>query len=231
MLAPQPAAKRKHDYTTEAEEGIAGHRQKCLSKDGTRELVRVRNHLIAWPVPALEEDSAAGASQASDQAEGLPPSTQKAVGHLSLFVTDTESEREGNVQQIEGSGDVEDVEDLEDTGEGGNGGKGDDGGDHSQSCQGALIVERLADQVQWSQDSRECCNICWTAIASIHTPDQSWMVPTPDEYQQYLIPEYVSDNMRRAREEQEVKNILAAKLSVRNVEMPDLRKCKKLERM
>lgn len=61
--------------------------------------------------------------------------------------------------------------------------------------------------------------------------DQSWMISTPDEYQQYLIPESVLEDMRRASEEQEKEDILAAKLSVRNVEMPDLRKCTKRERM
>jgi len=60
-------------------------------------------------------------------------------------------------------------------------------------------------------------------------PDQSWMVPTPDEYIQYLIPESVLEDMWRAREEQAKKDILGAKLSVRNVAMPDLRKCNKME--
>ncbi|KAH0285127.1 hypothetical protein M436DRAFT_67760 [Aureobasidium namibiae CBS 147.97] len=63
------------------------------------------------------------------------------------------------------------------------------------------------------------------------TPDQSWMIPTPNEYIQYQIPESVLEDMWKASEEREKQDILAAKLSVRNVELPDLRKCKRLERM
>lgn len=61
--------------------------------------------------------------------------------------------------------------------------------------------------------------------------DNSWMVTIPDEYLQYQISEVVIDDMWRAQEEHERKNNLAGKLSVRNVEMPDLRKCEKFKGM
>lgn len=61
--------------------------------------------------------------------------------------------------------------------------------------------------------------------------DQSWMVTVPDEYMQYQIPESVVDDAWRAKEARGKKDILAGKLSVRNVEMPDLSKCKKVKAM
>ncbi|KAH0366152.1 hypothetical protein KCU65_g5530, partial [Aureobasidium melanogenum] len=63
------------------------------------------------------------------------------------------------------------------------------------------------------------------------TLDQSWMVTIPDEYMQYQIPESVVDDAWRAKEAQDKKDILTGKLSVRDVEMPDLSKCKKVEHM
>lgn len=61
--------------------------------------------------------------------------------------------------------------------------------------------------------------------------DNTWMVTIPDEYLQYQISEAELDNMWRAKEEQDKKDILAGKLSVRNVEMPDLRECKRVKGM
>lgn len=40
-------------------------------------------------------------------------------------------------------------------------------GSQSQSCEGSLILARLANQVNWSQDSRECCDKCRADIASV----------------------------------------------------------------
>ena len=146
-LAPKPDAKRKRDST--GTEPGGERQQKRLSKDGTKELVRVRNHLIVRPVS--REESADGASQLISQAEGgVPPSAQRDPNR-SIFITDTDSEEEP-------------FQDL------------DDAGDSSQpqSCEGALILGRLADQVSWSQDGRECCNRCRTAIASVqHTIDRA----------------------------------------------------------
>lgn len=59
--------------------------------------------------------------------------------------------------------------------------------------------------------------------------DNRWMVTIPDKYMQYQISEAVVDDMWRAKEEQDKKDILAGKLSVRDVEMPDLRECKKVK--
>ncbi|KAK5999685.1 hypothetical protein QM012_005091 [Aureobasidium pullulans] len=59
--------------------------------------------------------------------------------------------------------------------------------------------------------------------------DQSWAVTIPDEYMQYRISEADLDAIWEAREDQDRRKILAGELSVRDVEMPDLRKCKKAE--
>lgn len=59
--------------------------------------------------------------------------------------------------------------------------------------------------------------------------DQSWMITTPDEYIQYRLTEAVLDNMWRAKQERDHNDILAGKLSVRDVGMPDLSKCIKVE--
>ncbi|KAG9664123.1 hypothetical protein KCU64_g887, partial [Aureobasidium melanogenum] len=61
--------------------------------------------------------------------------------------------------------------------------------------------------------------------------DQSWMVTIPSEYIQYQIPESVVDDAWSAKEAQDKKDILTGKLSVRDVEMPDLSKCKKAKDM
>ncbi|KAG9605372.1 hypothetical protein KCU77_g309, partial [Aureobasidium melanogenum] len=63
------------------------------------------------------------------------------------------------------------------------------------------------------------------------TLGQSWMVTVPAEYMQYQVSKTELDNAWRAKEAQDMKDILAGKLSVRNVEMPDLSKCKKVKDM
>ncbi|KAG9569170.1 hypothetical protein KCU71_g3017, partial [Aureobasidium melanogenum] len=63
------------------------------------------------------------------------------------------------------------------------------------------------------------------------TLDQSWMVTVPDEYMRYQISKADLNDMWKAKEDQDKKDILAGKLSVRDVEMPDLRKCKKVKDM
>ncbi|KAH0150542.1 hypothetical protein KCU67_g10618, partial [Aureobasidium melanogenum] len=63
------------------------------------------------------------------------------------------------------------------------------------------------------------------------TLDQSWTVTIPDEYMQYQISKADLDDLWKAKEDQDKKDILAGKLSVRNVEMPDLSKCKKVKDM
>ncbi|KAH0383226.1 hypothetical protein KCU92_g5542, partial [Aureobasidium melanogenum] len=63
------------------------------------------------------------------------------------------------------------------------------------------------------------------------TLDQSWMVKIPDEYMQYQISKADLDDLWKAKEDQDKKDILVGKLSVRNVEMPDLSKCKKVQDM
>lgn len=139
-LAPKLDMKRKHD-STDAELD-ADQPRKHLSKDGTRELVKIRNHLISRPVPATE--SLVDASQSMSQAESIPPSAQRGLGNKSIFITDTDSEEEV-------------FQDIDDT----------NGGSQSQSCEGSLILARLASQVNWSQDSRECCDKCRVDIASV----------------------------------------------------------------
>ena len=139
-LAPKPDAKRKNDSTrAELDEN---HQKKRLSKDGTREMVRVRNHLIVQPVPTT--DSIAGASQSTSRAGSIPPSAQRGLGNKSIFITDTDSEEEV----------FQDMDDINDGGQ-------------SQSCEASLILARLANQVNRSQDSRECCNKCRADIASV----------------------------------------------------------------
>ncbi|KAH0333651.1 hypothetical protein KCU81_g9792, partial [Aureobasidium melanogenum] len=63
------------------------------------------------------------------------------------------------------------------------------------------------------------------------TLDQSWMVRIPSEYMQYQISKVEMDNMWKEQDEEDKKVILAGELSVRNVEMPDLSKCKKVRDM
>ena len=145
-LAPKPDAKRKHDSTGFELDG--DHQNKRLSKDGTREMVRVRNHLIVRPVPTT--DSAASASQATSQGGSIPPSAQRGLGDKSILITDTDSEEEV-------------FQDIDDTNDGGQ----SQSQSQSRSCEGSLILGRLADQVNWSQDGRECCNDCRAAIASV----------------------------------------------------------------
>ena len=142
-LAPKPDAKRQRGPgTTELQDD---HPPKRLSGDGTKQLVKVRNHLIVQPVP---KESVAGASQPTSQADSLPPSAQRDLNR-SIFVGDTDSDED----LVEDIGDVSDAENS--------------GGGHSQSCEGSLILQRLGDQVQWSQDGRDCCKACRTAIASV----------------------------------------------------------------
>jgi len=144
-LAPRPDAKRKHDSAGAEPDG--NQQNKRLSKDGTRELVRVRNHLILRPVPQESFDSA---SQLISQAEGLPPSAQRGLGDKSILIADTDSEEEV-------------FQDMDDTNDGGQ----SQSRSQSRSCEGSLVLGRLADQVNWSQDGRGCCNDCRAAIASV----------------------------------------------------------------
>jgi len=144
-LAPRPDAKRKHDSAGVEPDG--NQQNKRLSKDGTRELVRVRNHLILRPVPQESFDSA---SQLISQAEGLPPSAQRGLGDKSILIADTGSEEEV-------------FQDMDDTNDGGQ----SQSQSQSRSCEGSLVLGRLADQVNWSQDGRGCCNDCRAAIASV----------------------------------------------------------------
>ncbi|KAG9945046.1 hypothetical protein KCU85_g7544, partial [Aureobasidium melanogenum] len=64
----------------------------------------------------------------------------------------------------------------------------------------------------------------------------TWEIDVPEEYLQYQIPDSVLKSERevrnekwKAEEEQRKQDILAGKVSVRNMKMPDLSKCKKLE--
>ncbi|VAZ81181.1 hypothetical protein LAUMK7_05736 [Mycobacterium kansasii] len=136
-LAPKPSLKRKQDESVEDADGERV--QMRLSKDGTKQLVRVRNHLIAQPVPPPTQ-SVAGPSQQPSQGDNIPPSAQRDFGK-SIFIEDTdESEaEEDNVSQDSGT----------------------------QSCEASIVLQRLADQASWSQDSRKCCAKCKRAVASV----------------------------------------------------------------
>jgi hypothetical protein len=139
-LAPKLSVKRKRVST--AKETEEGHPQKRLSKDGTKQLVRVRNHLIVRPVSPLVQSLASASSQANSQDESTPPSAQKGSGK-SIFVGDnTDESEEDNVDVI----------------------SSDDG---LESCEGSVVLQRLIQQVHWSQESRECCTRCRKAIVSI----------------------------------------------------------------
>jgi len=94
------------------------------------------------PVPTT--DSTAGASQSTSRAGSIPPSAQRGLGNKSIFITDTDSEEEV----------FQDMDDIND-------------GSQSRSCEGSLILARIANQMNWSQDSRECCDKCRADIASV----------------------------------------------------------------
>ncbi|KAH0394045.1 hypothetical protein KCU89_g11779, partial [Aureobasidium melanogenum] len=66
--------------------------------------------------------------------------------------------------------------------------------------------------------------------------EPEWKAIVPEEYLQYQIPDSVleierkaSDDKWKAKDEKHKQDILAGRVSVRNMKMPDLSKCEKLE--
>lgn len=102
----------------------------------------MRYHLIVRPVPTT--DSVAGAPRSISRAGSIPPSAQRGLDNKSIFITDTDSEEEV-------------FQDMDDTND----------GSQSQSCEVSLILAGIADQVNWSQDGRECCDERRADVASI----------------------------------------------------------------
>lgn len=69
------------------------------------------------------------------------------------------------------------------------------------------------------------------------TTEDEWKIDIPEEYLRYLIPRSVQDeedqrmdSYWQEKQKEDEKKILAGGKSVRNVELPDLRRCKKLDK-
>ncbi|THZ98306.1 hypothetical protein D6C82_05874 [Aureobasidium pullulans] len=69
------------------------------------------------------------------------------------------------------------------------------------------------------------------------TTEDEWKIDIPEEYLRYLIPRGVEDeedqrmdSYWQEKQKEDEKKILAGGKSVRNVELPDLRRCKKLDK-
>lgn len=127
-IAPKPSLKRKQgDQVEGADEE---HAQKRLSKDRTKQLVRVRDHLISRLV----------SPPTPGQGDDVPTSGQKGFDK-SILIEDTDKSEAGEDDMSEDSG--------------------------LQSCEASIVLERLVDQMGWSQDSRKCCVKCKKVVESV----------------------------------------------------------------
>ncbi|THW04138.1 hypothetical protein D6D24_10611 [Aureobasidium pullulans] len=70
-----------------------------------------------------------------------------------------------------------------------------------------------------------------------NTTEDEWKIDIPEEYLRYLIPRSVQDeeDLRmdsywQEKQKEDEKKILAGGKSVRNVDLPDLRRCRKLDK-
>ncbi|KAH0384064.1 hypothetical protein KCU92_g4836, partial [Aureobasidium melanogenum] len=70
----------------------------------------------------------------------------------------------------------------------------------------------------------------------VEKAEPKWKIAVPEEYLQYQIPDSVLeeenkswDDAWKAKDEKHKQDILAGRVSVRNMKMPDLSKCEKLE--
>ncbi|KAH0366000.1 hypothetical protein KCU65_g5643, partial [Aureobasidium melanogenum] len=109
---------------------------------------------------------------------------------------------------------------------------------------GLFAIDRREGEIRSQMYRESYCNPRETTDASDaktygvdkDNEESSWKIAVPEEYLQYRIPESILEIEREnrnvkweAQEEERKQEILAGKVSVRNMKMPDLSKCKKLE--
>jgi hypothetical protein len=81
---------------------------------------------------------------------------------------------------------------------------------------------------------REKSEVSGLAVVT-NRPESRWKVEVPEEYLKYLIPESVleeedkaSQEVWKIRDEEDKEDILAGRRSVRNMKLPDMSKCQKI---
>ncbi|KAG9858593.1 hypothetical protein KCU98_g571, partial [Aureobasidium melanogenum] len=105
-----------------------------------------------------------------------------------------------------------------------------------------LDIDRREGEIRSQLYRERYCNFNETTGAFDEKPvgvekaEPKWKIAVPEEYLQYQIPDSILEVERKARDDkwkakdQEHKqDILAGRVSVRNMKMPDLSKCEKLE--
>jgi hypothetical protein len=142
-----PVAKptRKRKLQDEADD----NGKRVVSETTKWRLVKTRDgHLIREPVQAAD---AVAAAEESDPSQGANPQSSELqnVGtqDQSIIISGL-TQRQDTISLS--SQDASEPED----------------GDHGTDCEGYVIMSRLTNQLQWSQDGRECCKKCKDAISA-----------------------------------------------------------------
>ncbi|KAH0339558.1 hypothetical protein KCU81_g7146, partial [Aureobasidium melanogenum] len=109
---------------------------------------------------------------------------------------------------------------------------------------GLFAIDRRKGEIRSQMYRESYCSLKETADASDaktygvgkDKDEPKWKIDVPEEYLQYQIPDSIleieeetRDLKWKAEEEKRKQDILTGKVSVRNMKMPDLTKCKKLE--
>lgn len=108
-----------------------------------------------------------------------------------------------------------------------------------------LEIEERESMLRSESHRERFCNVKQTKDNAVDEEDEimvpekgepRWKIAVPEEYLQYKIPDSIleaEDNARyenwKAKDEERKQDILAGRVSVRNMKMPDLSKCEKLE--
>ena len=130
--------------------------QKRISIDRKTKIVWVCNHLIWQPISINSNDNGKppSQSQVDNVSQGAPSQSQvnnvsqgaqaqSQVDNASSVGSDSDSEADGIVDIV-----------PNDTG-------------HTSSCEAKLLLKKIGFQMEWSQDTHECCSNCRQAIANV----------------------------------------------------------------
>lgn len=142
---PRKTKQVVHSNDNRADDSHKGDGDRMVSNDGKWAIKKVRNHLIREPAEHAEtEEIIPDGSQASPQT--VPPSAQPRDNVTLVISSDSGSEVD-----VDSDSDGDDNKD-----------------DQPMSCEGSRIIDRVAQEFQWSQDSRPCCKKCKTNITAAH---------------------------------------------------------------
>lgn len=163
----EPEARQKLPAKRKLQDMVPEGGKDLVNENDKWRLVKTRNgHLIREPVSVAEDASEAGTSAPS---QGIDAELSRAqiVGTQDHSGVPSGCTQRQDTISISGQNNSE----L-------------GGGNHDDGCEGGVILRRINDQLQWSQDGRQCCKKCKDAITSARHALNRAMVTVRSTYKQ-----------------------------------------------